>query len=475
MPTCARTAAPAADAAQVNAIAKRHVEIVAGGRSAARVPARGPQTVLGRPVVAGGECSPPPRAPALRRTRAVAGRGRASRPIASGRRRADGAAGEAMPFAIDITSAPRNYDSGGMSIGRQAHAGHLGVILYGEAAVNDVRMDNGKSLFATLAQVDPALGGGRAQHERPAATGEPCRLRRGLPGLARHVEFRRALPRRRWPGTAATARLGQPGYDVHRVAQRRSRRPRGLHARARRIAARRRSRSAARTCRRRQLDRRRRRHRARAGLPHLDPDANGRPVPRVAQGLPPAQVQRAREIRARPRRSTGCAASARRPARTDGGWERRSRDASGEALRATAAGSPDPQDVRAIPHSSSISCASRSFTRIPRRRWEDCGDRGCSPDPRSRGRRCPLAADPRQVGRTSLLTSDQASYFRRPYFDVRAIPDPPHELGEPRPTCARGSPLRALSRFARPDTSCVRRSSTTIRLSEGRAHGPRSR
>ena len=64
--------------------------------------------------------------------------------------------GEAMPFAIDLDSPPRNYDSGGMSIaGAKPALGHLGVILYGEAAVNDVRMENGQSLFATLAALDP--------------------------------------------------------------------------------------------------------------------------------------------------------------------------------------------------------------------------------------------------------------------------------------------------------------------------------
>jgi hypothetical protein len=64
--------------------------------------------------------------------------------------------GDAMPFAIDLASPPRNYDTGGMSLaGAKPAAGHLGVILYGEAAVNDVRMDNGRSLFATLAELDP--------------------------------------------------------------------------------------------------------------------------------------------------------------------------------------------------------------------------------------------------------------------------------------------------------------------------------
>jgi hypothetical protein len=65
--------------------------------------------------------------------------------------------GDSMAFAIELDSPTRNYDSGGMSIrGAKPELGHLGVILYGEAAVNDVPMDNGKSLFATLASVDPS-------------------------------------------------------------------------------------------------------------------------------------------------------------------------------------------------------------------------------------------------------------------------------------------------------------------------------
>ncbi len=64
--------------------------------------------------------------------------------------------GDAMPFAIDLASPTRNYDSGGMTLaGAKPAMGHLGVILYGEAAVNDVPMDNGRSLFATLAAIDP--------------------------------------------------------------------------------------------------------------------------------------------------------------------------------------------------------------------------------------------------------------------------------------------------------------------------------
>ena len=67
-------------------------------------------------------------------------------------------AGEAMPFALAIDSPVKNYDSGGMSVeGAKPEYGHLGAILYGASAVNDIPMENGRSLFATLAAVDPGF------------------------------------------------------------------------------------------------------------------------------------------------------------------------------------------------------------------------------------------------------------------------------------------------------------------------------
>ena len=61
-----------------------------------------------------------------------------------------------MPFALNIDSPVKDADSGGMSVeGSVPRAGHLGVILYGASAVNDVKMENGRPLFATLAAFDP--------------------------------------------------------------------------------------------------------------------------------------------------------------------------------------------------------------------------------------------------------------------------------------------------------------------------------
>jgi hypothetical protein len=66
--------------------------------------------------------------------------------------------GAAMPFALAIDSPVKNFDSGGMSVeGAKPRDGRLGAILYGAAAVDDVVMENGKPLFATLAAIDPAF------------------------------------------------------------------------------------------------------------------------------------------------------------------------------------------------------------------------------------------------------------------------------------------------------------------------------
>ncbi len=60
------------------------------------------------------------------------------------------------PFAIRLDSHAQNYDSAGMSIeGAIPRDGHLGAVLYGEAAANRVRMEGPHSLYATFARMDP--------------------------------------------------------------------------------------------------------------------------------------------------------------------------------------------------------------------------------------------------------------------------------------------------------------------------------
>jgi len=59
------------------------------------------------------------------------------------------------PLALKVTSAVANYDSGGVSIeGSKPRDGHLGAIVYGDAATNAIPMENGSTLFDTLASID---------------------------------------------------------------------------------------------------------------------------------------------------------------------------------------------------------------------------------------------------------------------------------------------------------------------------------
>ena len=63
---------------------------------------------------------------------------------------------DARPFAITLDGPAQNYDTGGMSIaGAIPSSGHLGAILYGAAAVNDIRMEGPLSLFAQFRALDP--------------------------------------------------------------------------------------------------------------------------------------------------------------------------------------------------------------------------------------------------------------------------------------------------------------------------------
>jgi hypothetical protein len=123
---------------------------------------------------------------------------------------------DALPFAIAIDSPVKNYDSGGVSVeGSKPAEGHLGAILYGASASNRIAMENGGSLFATFASVDP----GFAVVELNTAD-----LRRPswLPGYADGYEALRDLwnagakfvSPMAWNGWSGDY-AGQPGYVAH--------------------------------------------------------------------------------------------------------------------------------------------------------------------------------------------------------------------------------------------------------------------
>lgn len=59
------------------------------------------------------------------------------------------------PFALQLDSPLKNYDSGGMSLaGSKPEQGHIGAILYGESARNNIRTENGKPFFQNIYERD---------------------------------------------------------------------------------------------------------------------------------------------------------------------------------------------------------------------------------------------------------------------------------------------------------------------------------
>lgn len=64
-----------------------------------------------------------------------------------------------MPFPLRINSPMKNYDDGGVSIeGSVPTRGHLGVIIYGDSALNNIRMEEKDSLFEEFRRVDSEWG-----------------------------------------------------------------------------------------------------------------------------------------------------------------------------------------------------------------------------------------------------------------------------------------------------------------------------
>ncbi|MDD2581507.1 MAG: hypothetical protein PHR66_05895 [Desulfuromonadaceae bacterium] len=59
------------------------------------------------------------------------------------------------PFALSLNSPVKNYDSGGMSLeGSKPDRGHIGAILYGESARNNIRTENRLSFFENILKLD---------------------------------------------------------------------------------------------------------------------------------------------------------------------------------------------------------------------------------------------------------------------------------------------------------------------------------
>ena len=120
----------------------------------------------------------------------------------------------AMPFALTVTSPVKNYDSGGMSVaGAKPTAGHLGAILYGASAQNDIRMEGEHSLFGAFAAIDPGWGVveyNSADLRTPRSLPTYADAYRGLREMWNHGA--RFVSPMAWPGSNGR-NAAQPGYD----------------------------------------------------------------------------------------------------------------------------------------------------------------------------------------------------------------------------------------------------------------------
>ena len=120
----------------------------------------------------------------------------------------------AMPFALKVDSAVKNYDSGGMSVeGAKPAAGHLGAIVYGAAAQNAIRMEGPLSLFGAFAALDErwaVVEYNAADLRRPKELPTYADAYRGLREMWNHGA--RFVSPMAWPGSSG-ADAGKPGYD----------------------------------------------------------------------------------------------------------------------------------------------------------------------------------------------------------------------------------------------------------------------
>jgi hypothetical protein len=119
----------------------------------------------------------------------------------------------AFPFALHIESASKNYDTGGMSVeGAIPRDGHLAAIIYGQGAVNNMRVEGDANLFATFHQMDPGWAVGEFNTADFRAPKELPSYAMGYRALREMFNYgaRFASPMA-WNGSNGV-NAGQPGY-----------------------------------------------------------------------------------------------------------------------------------------------------------------------------------------------------------------------------------------------------------------------
>lgn len=123
----------------------------------------------------------------------------------------------AMPFSEELSSNLKNFDSAGITVeGAKPSPGHLGAIVYGDSARNDIPTESGKSLFRVFYDLDP--GWGIVEHNT-ADFRDPPNL---LPGyddayrsLREMFNFQaRLLSPMAWNGSNGDL-IGESGFHAH--------------------------------------------------------------------------------------------------------------------------------------------------------------------------------------------------------------------------------------------------------------------
>ena len=123
----------------------------------------------------------------------------------------------AMPFSERMNSPLKNFDSAGMTVeGAKPSPGHLGAIVYGQSAMNNIETESGKSLFKVFADIDPDWG---IVEHNTADFRDPPGL---LPGYgAAYQSLRelfnyhaRILSPMAWNGSNGDF-VGEPGFHAH--------------------------------------------------------------------------------------------------------------------------------------------------------------------------------------------------------------------------------------------------------------------
>src|SRR5207249_6423566 len=120
------------------------------------------------------------------------------------------------PFPLRVDSPPKNYDTGGMSVqGAVPARGHLGAILYGESAINNIRMERKESLFRVFRDFDSdwaVVEYNTATVQAPRTLPGAHRAYRGIRDILNFGA--RFVSPMAWNGSPGTS-VGQPGFVAY--------------------------------------------------------------------------------------------------------------------------------------------------------------------------------------------------------------------------------------------------------------------